>query len=85
MSLINQQASQLLIRIKKSEKPNKAPNPKNPVGWAFLKKQVFLNPYLTTLQLSTSQLAAAGCHCVLLRNLIHRSLCQIKHISHKVV
>jgi len=47
MSEINQQASQLLVQITKSEKPKKAQNPikpLNPVSWAFLKTQVFLNP-----------------------------------------
>jgi len=47
MSEINQQASQLLVQIKKSEKANKAKNPikpQNPVGLAFSKNWVFLTP-----------------------------------------
>jgi len=46
MRQINQQASQLLVQIKK-EKPNKAKNaikPQKTVGWAFLKNAGFSEP-----------------------------------------
>jgi len=43
-SLLDGTAMRAVCQAKKSENPIKPKTQQNPMGWAFLKTQVFLNP-----------------------------------------